>query len=66
MEVAVNKGELFSMIKDAVREVLKEETLTLLFRGSPYASKAEMDDIRKRYGKPRRRRDVAYSETLDI
>ena len=66
MEVAIDKNELYSLIKKAVREVLHEETLELFLRSIPKVAKDEMEDIKKLYGRPSKEKEVAYSETVEI
>ncbi|MGB9716779.1 MAG: hypothetical protein ACPL1G_10325 [Thermodesulfovibrionales bacterium] len=66
MEITIDKNELYSLIKKAVREVLHEETLELFLKSIPMVSKEEMRDIKKLYGKPSSDKEVAYSETVEI
>lgn len=66
MEVSIDRKELYSLIKEAVREVLQEETLEFFLKSIPLVSKEEMDDIEKLYGKPSSKKEVAYSETIEI
>jgi len=66
MEITIDKNELYSLIKKAVREVLHEETLELFLKSIPMVSKEEMEDIKKLYGKPSSDKEVAYSETVEI
>jgi hypothetical protein len=66
MEITIDKNELYSLIKKAVREVLHEETLELFLKSIPMVSKEEMKDIKKLYGKPSADKEVAYSETVEI
>ena len=66
MEITINKNELYSLIKKAVREVLHEETLELFLKNIPMVSKEEMKDIKKLYGKPSASKEAAYSETVEI
>lgn len=65
-QITINKDELYSLIKKAVREVLHEETLELFLKSIPTVSKEEMEDIKKLYGKPSADKEVAYSETVEI
>ena len=66
MEVSIDKGELYGLIKKAVREVLHEESLEFFLKNIPLVSKEEMEDIEKLYSKPAAKRDAAYSETIII
>lgn len=64
-EVIIDKNELYSFIKKAVREVLQEKVTRIWLENLPGVSEEEMDDIRESYGKPISSRDVAYSESID-
>ncbi len=66
MELTVTKNELYGLIKEAVRDVLKEETFSLFLKSVPAMSKEEMEEINKMYGKPSRKRKPAFSETIGI
>jgi hypothetical protein len=66
MEITIDKDELYSLIKEAVREVLHEETLELFLKSIPAVSREEMEDIKELYGKPSADKEVAYSETVEI
>jgi len=66
MEVTINRDELYTLIKKAVREVLQEETLELFLKSVPVMSREEMEDIEKLYGKPSTVKETAYSETIEL
>ncbi len=66
MEITIDKNELYSLIKKAVREVLHEETLELFLKNIPAVSKEEMEDIEKLYGKPSEDKTVVCTETIEI
>ena len=66
MEVTITKNELYSLIKEAVREVLHEESLEFFLKNIPLVSKEEMKDIESLYGKPSSAKEVAYTETIEI
>ena len=66
MEVTITKNELYSLIKEAVREVLQEERLEFFLKSIPLISKKEMEDIERLYGKPSPDKEVSYSETIEI
>jgi 2-phospho-L-lactate guanylyltransferase (CobY/MobA/RfbA family) len=66
VEVIIDKNELYSLIKKAVREVLEEETLEFFLKNIPLISKEEMEDIEKLYGKPSAGKEAAYSETIEV
>ncbi len=65
-QISINKDELYGLIKEAVREVLHEETLEFFFKKIPSVSKEEMKDIEKLYGKPSTDKEVVYSESVEI
>lgn len=66
MEAHVNKDELFNLIKEAVREVFKEEKLDIFLKNLPLVSKEEMEDVEKIYGRPSKKNEVGYSENLEL
>lgn len=66
MEITINKDELYSLIKEAVREVLHEETIDIFLKSMPYVSKEEMKDIETLYGKPPADKEIAYGETIEL
>jgi hypothetical protein len=66
MQVTVSKEELYTMIKDAVREVIQEKELDQILKTIPEVSDEEMQEITEKYGSPDKYRDVARSETVDI
>jgi len=47
MEITIDKNELYSFIKRAVKEALEEETLGLFLKNIPPISQEEMEDIEK-------------------
>jgi hypothetical protein len=66
MELTIDKNELYKLIKEAVREVLQEESLEFFLKNIPSVSKEEMEDIKNLYGKPSAEKEIAYSETIEI
>ena len=66
MEITIDKNELYSFIKRAVKEALEEETLELYLKNIPSISQEEMKDIEKLYGKPSSKKESVYSETIEI
>lgn len=66
MKLSIDKEELCSIIKEAVREVLQEEKLEFFLKSIPPVSKEEMEDIEKLYGKPTSDKEPAFSETIEI
>lgn len=66
MEIQITKDELYSMIKNAVREVIKEKEIHHILHSLPFVSDEEMQDINNTYGSPDKYSDTAFSEKLDI
>ncbi len=66
MEITIDKNELYSFIKRAVKEALEEEALGLFLKNIPPISQEEMEDIEKLYGKPSSKKESVYSETIEI
>lgn len=64
--LTIDKDELYSFIKQAVREVFQEELFRLRLENLPAVSKEEMEDIERLYGRPRSERDIASSESFEI
>ncbi|MCI0469703.1 MAG: hypothetical protein L0Y62_06530 [Nitrospirae bacterium] len=65
-QLTVNKDELYGLIKEAVREVIHEESFELFLKNIPPVSEEEMRDIKKQHGKPSFKKDIGYSETVKI
>ena len=66
MEISITKEELYELIKKAVREVLREESLEIVLKSIPVVSDEEMQDIEKLYGKPSSDKKIAYTEIIEI
>lgn len=66
MEVNITKNELYTMIKDAVRDVLHEERMDFILKSFSEVSQEEMKDIENLYGSPPKTKDVGSSETIEI
>jgi hypothetical protein len=66
MEISITKEELYELIKKAVREVLREESLEILLKSIPVVSDEEMQDIEKLYGQPSSDKEIAYTEIIEI
>jgi 2-phospho-L-lactate guanylyltransferase (CobY/MobA/RfbA family) len=66
VQITVDKNELYSFIKQAVRDALQEEAYRLWMENLPIVSKEEIDDIETAYGQPSSVKDIAYSETLEV
>lgn len=65
-QLTVNKDELYGLIKEAVREVIHEESFELFLKNIPPVSVEEMRDIQKQHGKPSLRKDIGCTETVKI
>jgi hypothetical protein len=66
MEIFITKEELYELIKKAVREVLREESLEIVLNSIPVVSDEEMEDIEKLYGQPSSDKEIAYAEIIEI
>ena len=64
--IGMDKDELFSLIKKAVREVIQEEMGKVWLEGLPTVSDQEQADINRRFGKPDRTEKIESREALDI
>jgi len=66
MQLSIEKNELKEMIKEAIKEVIEEEKIENFLNLIPTVSDREMEDIKKTYGKPTKRKKAAYSEEIEI
>ncbi len=67
MQVTLNKEDLYSMIKKAVKDVIREERIDFILNSAPFVSEEEMEDIEKLYGKkPPKKIDIARREIIDL
>lgn len=67
MQLDITKDELYTIIKSAVRDVLKEDKVKHILDSAPYVSDEEMEDIERSFGKaPDPSNETAYTETIDI
>ena len=64
--IAVDKNELFILIKKAVREVVQEEMARAWLEGLATVTDEEQEDINRRHGKPDRPREIESRETVDL
>jgi hypothetical protein len=62
----MDKTELYNLIKRAVREVLEEEMFRNRLEHLPLVTDDEMRDIEDSYGKPRTRKNIGRTESLEI
>ena len=63
--IAVDKNELFNLIKKAVREVVQEEMARAWLEGLATVTDEEQGDINRRHGKPDRLRNIEFRETVE-
>ena len=54
MQITITKNELYSIIKQAVKDVIHEERIDLVLKNVPGVSTEEMADIVSLYGKPKK------------
>ena len=66
MQITVDKNELYALIKEAVREVLNEETVDFFLKSIPVVSEKEMEEIEQQYGDPLSKKEAAYSEIIEL
>ena len=66
MQVTVSKDELYSLIKDAIREVIDEKGIEHIIHSLPVISDEESREIEQLYGSPEQYNDIASEETLDL
>ncbi len=66
MQVTVSKDELYSLIKDAIREVIDEKGIEHVIHSLPVISDEESKEIEQLYGSPEQYNDIANEETLDL
>jgi hypothetical protein len=64
--IAVDKNELFNLIKKAVREVVQEEMARAWLEGLATVTGEEQEDINRRHGKPDRSRKIEFRETVEL
>ena len=64
--IGIDKDELLSLIKKAVREVIQEEMGKLWLEGLPTVSDHEQANINRHFGKPERTEKIESRETVDI
>ena len=66
MQLAVSEEQLYSLIKKAVKEVIREERLEFFLKNLPSVSEEEMNDIEGLYGEPSKQKEAAFSEDIEI
>jgi len=65
-QMTIDRDELYSLIKEAVREVIHEESFDLFMKNIPPVSAEEMGAIQKLHGKPSLKKNIGYTETVKI
>jgi hypothetical protein len=65
-KINIDETALYKLIKRAVRDGLQEEVFRLRLEGLPFVSEKEMQEIEKSYGKPRARKNIVRTESVEI
>lgn len=65
MQQSTERDELKKLIKDSIREVLREERLSLCEIMIPKVSRKEMDEIHARLGSPGRYKEDDFIDMTD-
>jgi hypothetical protein len=65
-KINIDQNELYNLIKRAVRDVLQEEMFRHRLENLPFVSEKEMGDIEVAHGKPRTRKNIARTESIEI
>jgi DNA-directed RNA polymerase specialized sigma subunit len=69
MENNLSREELYELIKQAVRDVLREENIKLKpnsINDVETVSQEEMEDIINTHGKPSDEEEIAYTEEIEL
>ena len=66
MQIAMDKQEIKAVVKEAIKEIIEEEKMESFLKNIALASKEEMEDISKLYGKPTKERVVALEDELEV
>lgn len=66
MQLDITKDELYTIIKSAVRDVLKEDKVKHILDSAPYVSDEEMEDIVAIHGDAPGPKEVSRTEVLDL
>ena len=62
----VKNKELYGLIKEALREVLREERFEYFLKSVPSVPPEEMEEIKRIHGSPRGKRRVSHSVTIKL
>lgn len=65
-KINIDETALYKLIKRAVRDGLQEELFRLWLEGLPFVSETEMQEIERSYGKPRARKSIGRTESVEI
>lgn len=65
-KINIDETALYKLIKRAVRDGLQEEVFRLRLEGLSFVSEKEMQEIEKSYGKPRARKNIGRTESVEI
>lgn len=65
-KINIDEVALYKLIKRAVRDGLQEEVFRLRLESLPFVSDREMRDIEKSYGKPRTRKSIGRTESVEL
>ncbi len=66
MQIDITRNELYAMIKEAVRDVIREERIEIILRSIPDVSPEEMKEIEDLYGNPEGTGVAVHRETIDL
>lgn len=66
MEIAISENKFYDLVKKAMREVIQEEKIDIFLKGLPLVSEREMKDIEKLYGEPSKKKEIAFSESIEV
>jgi 20S proteasome alpha/beta subunit len=66
VQINMNREELKKIVKEAIKEVIEEEKMEAFLKSISVISNEEMEDINKLYGKPSKKKLVAFSEEIEI
>ena len=66
MEIAISENKFYDLVKKAMREAIQEEKIDIFLKGLPLVSEREMKDIEKLYGEPSKKKEIAFSETIEV
>ena len=62
----MDREELKRIVKEAIKEVIEEEKMAAFLKSISVISNEEMEDINKLYGRPSKKKLVAFSEEIEI